>query len=82
MECFPYFLALGMFADLCLPFLLLLAGLVFLSVTLPKFHFPSPWDMCCYRQLVLHQLDQRARFPTRFKGHHVRDLWVCVEDLL
>ena len=81
MECFPY-LALGMFADLCLPFLLLLAGLVFSSVTLPKFHFPSPCDLGCYRQLVLHQLDQRARFPTRFKGHHVRDLWVCVEDLL
>ena len=38
-ECFLHFLAFGMFADLCLPFLLLLAGLVFSRLLCRNFTF-------------------------------------------
>ena len=69
MECFPYFLALSIFVDICLPFLFLLAGLLISSVTLPKFHVQSLFNLCCYRQLVLHQLKPNNSFPYPFKGH-------------
>ena len=55
---FPYLSARGMFsADPFLPLPLLLAGLVFSSVTLPKFHFLSP---CTSFMLVLKDIMCKA----------------------